>query len=76
MEVILMLYQGDDDDIGAVECGWVIKCDCLYDTDDEDVDENDEDGNIDDNDGNGDDHDGDGDDAMSGSADIMLDSYW
>ena len=65
----------EDDDIGAVECGWVIKCHFLYDTDDEDVDENDEDGNIDDNDGNGDDHDGDGDDAMFGSADIMLDSY-
>jgi len=76
MEVILMLYQGDDDDIGACKCGWVIQCDCWCDTDNEDVDEDDEDGNIDDNDGNGDDHvDGDGDDAMFGSADVMLDSY-
>ena len=24
--------------IGAVECKWVIECDCWYDTDDDDVD--------------------------------------
>ena len=39
MEVILMLYQGDDDDIGAVDCGWVIQCDFWCDTDDKDVDD-------------------------------------
>ena len=27
----------EDDDIGAVECGWVIQCDCWCDTEDDDL---------------------------------------
>ena len=44
------------DYIGAIECRWVIECDCWYDTDDDDYDDNydddddDEDDNFDDDD--------------------------
>ena len=27
----------EDNDVGAVECGWVIKCDCWCDTEDDDL---------------------------------------
>ena len=34
-------YGQDDDDIGAVNCWWVIECDCWCDTHDGDIDDDD-----------------------------------